>query len=306
MSAQSSHNEPTQNALTPPRETWYETIPFSDEAFPIRVLFDMESRFPTEQDATISENHSITWHEQLEILYILEGNLICECDFRHYVCGEGDIVIINTCEAHAFGYFEKPARYHCIMIDPRLCGGRDDISVQKYLEPITNRRLRFNNVISGNEKARAIIEEMIEEIRAAAPGYELSVKGNLLRLLSLLFRSEIAAEEEQKKNGDLNAIAPALRYIADHFVQDISLAELASVCCMNRSYFCRQFHEITGRTAIAYVNEYRLAKAKALLLTTSRCISEIAAATGFADSSYFTRKFKELYGSSPSAMRKQI
>ncbi len=304
MSAQSSLIKVTGELYTP-RETWYETIPFNDESFPIRVLLDMESRFPTKIDTPISENYSITWHEQLEVLYILEGSLICECDFRHYVCGAGDIVIINTCEAHAFGFFETPARYHCIMIDPRLCGGRDDISVHKFLEPITSRRVRFNNVIHENEKARAILEELIADYNAANTGYELSVKGNLLRLLALLFKSEIAVEEEPKKNGGHDPISPALRYIADHFVQDITLAELASECCMNRSYFCRQFHEITGRTAIAYVNEYRLAKAKALLLTTSRSISEIAAATGFADSSYFTRKFKELYGISPSAMRRE-
>ena len=59
-------------------------------------------------------------------------------------------------------------------------------------------------------------------------------------------------------------------------------------------------------TAMAYVNEYRLAKAKALLLTTQDSVSEIAVSTGFADNSYFTRKFKELYGISPSAMRRNV
>lgn len=242
-----------QGGLYTPRETYYETIPFNDESFPIRVLMDLESH-PTENPFLGSENEKrrITWHEQLEILYISEGNLACECDFRHIVCGEGDIVIINTCEAHAFDYFEKPVRYHCIMIDPRLCGGRDDISVQKYIEPITSRRVRFHNILTGNEKARAVIEEMLADYSAAETGYEL-----------------------------------------------------ADACHMNRSYFCRQFHEITGRTAIAYVNEYRLAKARALLLTTSASITEIASATGYADSSYFTRRFKELYGISPSAMRRE-
>jgi len=57
---------------------------------------------------------------------------------------------------------------------------------------------------------------------------------------------------------------------------------------------------------MVYVNEYRLAKAKALLLTTKDSICEIAISTGFSDNSYFTRKFKELYGISPSAMRRKI
>lgn len=293
MSFQSSKIEPVID-LNSPRESAYETIPFNDESFPIRVLLSRESRVP---------DH-VTWHEQIEILYVLEGNLICECDFVHYLCVPGDIFIINPCEAHAVYPFEKPARYHCMMIDPRLCGSRDDISVQKYMEPYTERRIRFNNCIRIEEKARAIIDELLKEYTAAEEGYELAVKGNLLRLLSLLFRYEVSEEEVPKKRGSYESIVPALQYIAEHYTRDISLGDLSSQCCMNRSYFCRQFHELTGKTAMAYVNEYRLAKAKALLLTTKDSISEIASATGFADNSYFTRKFKELYGTSPSFMRR--
>lgn len=276
------------------RETWYETIPFSDESFPIRALLNRESRTPD----------PVTWHEQIEILYILEGNLICECNFVHYLCGPGDIIIINPCEAHAVFPFENPARFHCLMIDPRLCGGRDDINVRKYIEPYTERRIRFNNSIHSEEKVRGILEELIEAYAESAVGYELAVKGNLLRLLALLFRYEVSEEEIAPKRGNYESIAPALQYIAEHYTKDITLADLSSQCCMNRSYFCRQFHEITGKTAMAYLNEYRLAKAKALLLTTQDSISEIAVSTGFADNSYFTRKFKELYGISPSAMRR--
>ena len=293
MSAQSSQAEPVFE-INPSRESWYETIPFTDESFPIRVLLNRESKVPD----------PVTWHEQIEILYVLEGNLICECDFVHYLCRPGDIIIINPCEAHAVFPFEKPARFHCLMIDPRLCGSRDDITVRKYLSSYTERRIRFNNCIRIQDKTRAIIDELLEEYTAAAEGYELAVKGNLLRLLSLLFRYEVSEEEIPQKRGNYESIAPALQYIAEHYTRDIALEDLSSQCCMNRSYFCRQFHELTGKTAMAYVNEYRLAKAKALLLTTQDSISEIAAATGFSDNSYFTRKFKELYGPSPSAMRR--
>ena len=280
----------------PKKESWYEPIPFQNEAFPIRILTDRESRTPD----------PVTWHEQIEILRIKEGNLICECDFVHYICQPGDIIIINPCEAHAVFPFEKPARFDCLMIDPRLCGGRDDINVRRFLDPYTERRVRFSTTISPDteQKLHPIIDELILEYTQAAPGYELAVKGNLLRLLSLLFRTQVRKEKVIPKRGNYESIAPALQYIAQHYTREISLADLADRCCMNRSYFCRQFHEITGKTAMSYVNEYRLAKAKALLLTTQDSISEIAVSTGFADNSYFTRKFKELYGISPSVMRR--
>ena len=283
----------------PTSELTYENIPFTDETFPIRILLDMT----TTASATAQRNGHISWHEQLEILYVLEGQLICECDFRRYVCRAGDIIMINPCEAHAISFADAPARYHCVMIDLRLCGCRDDRSIRDFIDPIAARRVRFHNHLGNCPWAREILGDMIAEFCDKQAGYELAVRGDLLRLLSLLYRYEVTGDAPSV-HGVKDAIAPALRYIADHYVEEIALSRLAGECCMNESYFCRRFREFTGRTAMTYVSEYRLAKAKALLLTTVRSITDIAAATGFNDSGYFTRKFKELYGLSPSAMRK--
>lgn len=298
------HSNPSDNGFFGEKqpEKCYENILFQNELFPIRILLDTS---PASSAPYMSDTPTtIRWHEQLEILYILEGELLCTCDFRHYVCRAGDIIIVNPCEAHNFISVGEQAHYHCLMIDPRLCGGRDDLSIQKYLEPLTARRLRFNNVITENTGIQEILKDLIEEYSTAQPGYELAVKGDLLRLLAYLFRHELDNDSDSKDGGDTYApILPALRYIADHYASNITLADLAGTCCMNRSYFCRRFHEITGRTAIAYVNEYRLVKARALLLTTSMSVSEIAGAVGYDDSSYFTRRFRELFEISPTKMR---
>lgn len=300
MSRQASE-ETFLSQIIDSRQTEYEPIPFYDEAFPIRVLLDLKARI---YDPAAMRKGGVLWHEQLEIIYVTEGELICESDFHHYVCQAGDIFVVNPCETHDFFSFEKSARYHCLMIDLRLCGGRDDISVQKYVEPMTHRKIRFHHVIKEDEKAKGIIREILEDYMEEKNGYELAVKGNVLRLLALLFGREIS-KEAAKRGADHESVAPALRYIADHYAEDISLSALADCCGMSRSYFCRHFHEVTGRTAISYLNEYRLSKARALLLSTAYPVSEIAASVGFWDSSYFTRKFKELYGVSPMAMRKK-
>ena len=272
----------------------YEAIPFIDEAFPIRVLPDLRADTPEPAEL-------ITWHEQLEILYVLEGELTCRCDFRTIRCRAGEMVIINPCEGHAV-FAERSARYHCLMIDMRLCGGRDDISLQKYIEPVTERRVRFQNLIC-DERANSLLESLLREYQTGEDGYELAVKGNLLCLMAHLFRHGLAPGDGQKKRGSHEVILPALRYISDRYSGEITLAELAAACCLNRSYFCRLFHELTGRTPMAYLNEYRLVKAKALLLTTCCSVSEAASAAGFADNGYFTRKFRELYGITPTEMR---
>ncbi len=285
-------------------ESRYESISFSDETFPMYIISNMSIDGP--YIAAERRASAFSWHEQLEIIYVLEGSLVCISDFRRHVCRAGDIAVINPCEAHVVESNGEKARYHCLMIDPKLCGGRDDIILQKYLEPLISHKIRFQTVIDPSEKrlqeqSRAIIDELIEAYSEGGAGYELTVKGNLLRLLALFFRSP---EKNEQKNSRKDTILPALRYIADHYTEDITLTDLASSCCMNRSYFCRCFHGITGRTAITYVNEYRLTKAQALLLTTASSISEISAAVGFSDPGYFTRKFKQFYGISPGTLRK--
>jgi len=257
------------------------------------------------QNSPAEYNYPPNWHENIEFLYCVSGTGSLRYNEKMYALKEGDLIIVNPCEAHAFSSMEGNARYHCLMIDLKLFGERDDVTQRKYIDRLANRSIRFRNRIGANARVQAIVSELLEACREMQPGYELAIKGNLLRLLAYLFRYEIDSEDAPAKGFDAHKqIAPALHYISDHYFNEITLEMLASACCMNRSYFCRRFHELTGRTAIAYVNEYRLVKAKALLLGTSMPITEIAEATGFVDSSYFTRKFKEFYGVSPRSVRR--
>lgn len=275
----------------------HEQILFSDELFPIRVLWNItpENRYP---------NYDPTWHEQLEILYFTEGSAICECNFRRFLCRAGDIVVINPCEMHVVDPHSGEAKYHCIMIDHSLYSS-DGICEVKYIEPVLRGRVRFNNLISDNEYIKKIICELLDECKNLDTGYEMAVKGNCLRLLAALFKSELS-DTVRNISGNTQSITPALAYIAAHYTEDIPLSRLASECCMSVSYFCRLFRDITGQTAISYINEYRLTKAKALLLTTKCSISEIAMQTGFPDSSYFTRRFKALFGIPPAKLRQNV
>ena len=55
-----------------------------------------------------------------------------------------------------------------------------------------------------------------------------------------------------------------------------------------------------------YVMEYRISKAKTLLMTTNMKSYEVAVETGFANESYFSRSFKKVTGFSPSDFRREI
>lgn len=275
----------------------HESIPFRNALFPFRIHEDFRSETHT------GTPPKYAFHEQLEILYVTEGSVICECDFNRYVCNAGDIVIINPCEVHNVEFLNAEAHYLCLMIDPRFYSSKGDISGVKYTDPMQERLVRFRHVITDNERAHEILMELLREYREAEPAFELSVKGNLLRFLAELFRSERIEEPMNRSIAEQASIRAALDYIEEHYAEEISLHDLAEACSMSLSYFCRRFHSVTGRAAMSYVNEYRLSKAHELLISTRLRISEISARTGFSDSNYFARAFKKFYGASPRETR---
>ena len=63
---------------------------------------------------------------------------------------------------------------------------------------------------------------------------------------------------------------------------------------------------MTGKSAISYINEYRIERASALLSSTDASITEIADSVGIPDPNYFTRIFTRVKGKSPKEYRKRV
>jgi AraC family transcriptional regulator len=87
---------------------------------------------------------------------------------------------------------------------------------------------------------------------------------------------------------------------------DISLSEAAGACGLSPNYFARAFKQSVGTPPHRWLLRQRVVRAKSLLRSPDRSLSEIATACGFADQSHFTRVFTSVVGASPGAWRKQI
>lgn len=285
-----------------PDSKQYESIPFSDELFPVKILWNSEPELRS------SAPHHGTWHEQLEILYILNGKIRVDCGYRRYICEPGDIIIVNPCETHMVYYHSGTPSYHCLMFDSKFYdSGMLDLCRLKYMMPMNGRQLKFNNLIRNNARVSSILQEIIRECREQNYAYEVAAKGHFLCLLAELFRSELSAINQSENmipiKSEHEMIASVFNYIAENYTKKITLDDLSSLCCVNSSHLCRVFKKITGKTVIEYVNEYRLSKVHLLLLTSDKSLSEIAAETGYSDMGYLSRRFKALHGFSPNKLR---
>lgn len=137
----------------------------------------------------------------------------------------------------------------------------------------------------------------------------------LIRLFNLLYRlSLVENAKELSSSSFVNASASnedvrvrkAKDYIAAHYMDDITLQEMADVVHMSGESFSRFFRHKTGRTPSRYLIDYRLGIAARMLLTTSQPVSEIGYACGFNTLSHFNRLFREAKGCTPSEFRENF
>ena len=93
-------------------------------------------------------------------------------------------------------------------------------------------------------------------------------------------------------------------YLGEHFTEPLSLPEVASHFGLSPQYFSTFFRENFGRTFTQHINSLRIEQAARLLRETDLPVMEVGFSVGFDNFSYFIKRFRSVYGVSPSHYRK--
>lgn len=105
--------------------------------------------------------------------------------------------------------------------------------------------------------------------------------------------------DETMLYGKAGTIQKVKNYIESHYVDNISLKDVADEVGLEKSYLGRLFREACGVTVMGYLREVRILRAKELLIC-GMPPGEVAVKTGFGDPAYFAKSFKQAVGSSPA------
>lgn len=106
------------------------------------------------------------------------------------------------------------------------------------------------------------------------------------------------------KNNEI--ILKAQEYIQKNYSEkDISLHSVANQVNVSPNHFSTIFSQNIGETFISYITRIRLERAKTLLKTTSKRISDIGYEVGYNDTQYFSYVFKKNIGITPKAFREK-
>ncbi len=119
------------------------------------------------------------------------------------------------------------------------------------------------------------------------------------------------AEAERNQEASLekyrmNAVAESIRtYVETHYMEDITLQNMAEVMNYSDAYFCKLFKQCFDKSFVSYLTWFRMEKAKELLGDPLVNVKDISSKVGYQDSNYFAKVFKRLAGMTPSEYRLQ-
>ncbi len=100
-------------------------------------------------------------------------------------------------------------------------------------------------------------------------------------------------------------IREIVKYIHDHFTDDLSIQGMSEKFFLSPNYLCHLFKKEVGENFIEYVSNQRIAYACKLLTETGDPIKQIGDRCGFNDYFYFTRIFKRITNMTPTQYREK-
>ncbi|CAH0217050.1 AraC family transcriptional regulator [Chryseobacterium sp. Bi04] len=130
---------------------------------------------------------------------------------------------------------------------------------------------------------------------------DFALKELLIRLMQTQARSMV--EKNMVKNK--SRIGFVVDYIKKNLHQKLSIDSIARLAYVSKSNFFRMFKDELGTSPNEFILQERINRAKELLAD-QNSIKETAYQTGFSDTNYFTRVFKQLEGITPKNYQNKI
>lgn len=130
---------------------------------------------------------------------------------------------------------------------------------------------------------------------------DFALKELLIRLMQTQARSMVEKNIAKNKS----RIGFAVDYIKNNLHQKLSIDSIAKLTYVSKSNFFKMFKDELGTSPNEFILQARINRAKELL-THQNSIKETAYQTGFSDTNYFTRVFKQLVGITPKTYQNKM
>ncbi len=275
-------------------------------AAPCRVLTD-----PLTQGYHISYitapggYHPPHWHEELEIMYHLNGDSDITIDGKRYRLLRKHMTVIDSRQVHSTYTRDAGSMFVSIHISKEY--------MERYIPGLSQYQIRFTPDDLTDENFRQylevcmILQDLTRTYLRNPPTLSMETEAYVLKIFAklVLYFSQVPAltkADAQDLTGE--RIRSVINYVAEHYRENVGLADAAAALGFSREYFCRFFKKAMGMSFLQYLNAVRIVHVYEDLKNTDHAVSQIMEDNGFTNQKLFNRTFKEVYGCTPTAVRR--
>ena len=244
----------------------------------------------------LNENVDIHSHDFFELVYCEDGHIINKINGNEFDFTKGDFLLLSPMDFHSETVIECAStvqiHFDATLLDSDLINQlfkKDSVFLYSFDDKTTN-------------QLASLMHLLLDEYSSDNSNKNECILALFRCIILYFFR---AAQFTPEKETPDSPMQQALIYMHSHFRDDLTLAAVAKISGMSRSYFCDKFKQSTGESFCDYLNKLKVNYAKKLLKATDLSVTDICFMCGFNSSSNFLRVFHKLSSMSPSAYRKR-
>ncbi len=245
------------------------------------------------------------WHEDLEYLYIIDGELKYNVNGETIILHTGEGICVNSRRIHSNHSIPgKSCALYCGIIHPSLLCPSKYIE-QTYITPLLGQNSFDYLLLNRDDWTHVIIEELERLFEDSDPKtVELDVLEASIRIWKAIYKHvdipPITAEPTSMK---IDTFKSMMLFIQDHYMEKISLEEIAAAGNVGKTLCAKLFKKYVAKTPGEYLIYYRIQKSIEILTKTDLSTTEIGYNTGFSSASHYTKTFHEMMGCTPLKFR---
>jgi AraC-like DNA-binding protein len=148
----------------------------------------------------------------------------------------------------------------------------------------------------------AAIERELQEPR---DGSSEAVLAHLTLLLVRVSRVSVDLGADLRLRNE-PLLAAVFEFIEEHYVEPISLSDIAAAVGLTPGHLTTVVRRKTGRPVQQWITERRMAEARKLLRETDLTVEAIAIRTGHRQPSFFIKQFRRDHSDTPAAWRRRV
>ena len=247
-----------------------------------------------------------TAHFEYEMLLITGGKASAAINHISYCLEAGDLIFISRLERHNYLVEDEPYCRYVVSLSGSLI--LSYIKDTELASIFIQRPKGFTHVVHLSENAYHVMlplfHQMAEEYAAQEAFYSAKSAALFLSVLIELYRTNPEYFPMRAHTELSDAVLNAQRRINDHFMEKLTLQEIANANFVTRHSLTLAFKDIVGINFKEYLILFRITEAKKLLITTDLSVSQIAEAVGYGNVNNFLRIFKKREQTTPLQYRK--